>query len=185
MVILTGKTCSGKNLVRDKLVNEHGFKSLITYTTRPMRPGEIQDVTYHFISEEEFDQKVKENFFVEWEGYKTNKGTWYYGSSDSDIAKADNKTVAILTPDGIRDIISNGYNPIVIYIYSNLDTIKNRLKMRKDDEEEAKRRIASDIVDFHDVDMLANRIVYNNMNDDIEDVVNKMLDYYYKKVCKK
>ena len=64
MVILTGKTCSGKNLVRDKLVNEHGFKSLITYTTRPMRPGEIQDVTYHFISEEEFNQKVKENLQV-------------------------------------------------------------------------------------------------------------------------
>ena len=183
-MILTGKTCSGKNLVRDKLVNEHGFKSLITYTTRPMRSGEIQDVTYHFISEEEFEQKVKENFFVEWKSYKTNEGTWYYGSSDSDIAKADNKTVTILTPDGIRDVISYGYNPIVIYIYSNLDTIKHRLKLRKDDEKEAERRIASDIVDFRNVDKLANRIVYNNMDDNIDDVVNKILDYY-KKVCKK
>ena len=149
-----------------------------------MRPGEIQDVTYHFISEEEFDQKVKENFFVEWKSYKTNEGTWYYGSSDSDIAKADNKTVTILTPDGIRDVISYGYNPIVIYIYSNLDTIKHRLKLRKDDEKEAERRITSDIVDFRNVDKLANRIVYNNMDDNIDDVVNKILDYY-KKVCKK
>lgn len=121
---------------------------------------------------------------MEWKSYKTNEGTWYYGSSDSDIAKADSKTVTILTPDGIRDVISYGYSPIVIYIYSNLDTIKHRLKLRKDDEEEAKRRIASDIVDFHNVDMLANRIVYNNMNDNIDDVVNKILDYY-KKACKK
>ena len=50
MLILMGRTASGKTLVRDKLVKNHGFNSVITYTTRPMRKDEIPDVTYHYIS---------------------------------------------------------------------------------------------------------------------------------------
>ena len=56
MLILMGKTASGKTLVRDKLVKNHGFNSVVTYTTRPMRKDEIPDVTYHYISEEDFLQ---------------------------------------------------------------------------------------------------------------------------------
>lgn len=62
MLILMGRTASGKTLVRDKLVKNHGFNSVVTYTTRPMRKDEIPDVTYHYISEEDFLQKVESGF---------------------------------------------------------------------------------------------------------------------------
>lgn len=79
MLILMGKTASGKNLVRDRLVENCHFSPIITYTTRPMRKDEKQDITYHFISTDEFIEKINNGFFAEWKDYVTNDGIWYYG----------------------------------------------------------------------------------------------------------
>ena len=72
---------------------------------------------------------------------------------------------------------------IVIYLYSNLNTIKYRLKFRGDDLKEVERRISSDIKDFKDAEMLADRIIYNNLNDNIDNVVENVL-CWYKKILK-
>ena len=81
ILILIGKTASGKDKTVSELVSKHGFKKVITYTTRPMRKGEEQDITYHYILEEEFKQKIEDGFFAEWKSYNTEFGTWYYGSA--------------------------------------------------------------------------------------------------------
>lgn len=62
MLVLIGKAASGKDSVREILVKKHGFHSIVTYTTRPMREGEIQDITYHYISENDFLQKIESGF---------------------------------------------------------------------------------------------------------------------------
>ena len=54
MIVLLGKTASGKDTILNELVKKYNYRKMITYTTRPMRKGEIQDKTYHFISDEEF-----------------------------------------------------------------------------------------------------------------------------------
>lgn len=180
MLILMGKTASGKNLVRDQLVKKCHFSPIITYTTRQMRKNEKQDVTYHFISTDEFLEKINNGFFAEWKDYVTNDGIWYYGTALDDCMNASDKDVIILTPDGVRDLKKNGVNAITIYLYSNLNTIKNRLEFRGDDEKEVERRIYSDIKDFKDAEMLADRIVYNNLNDNIDNVVENVLCWYEK-----
>ena len=65
IIVLAGKSASGKNFAARKL-EEYGYKTIVTYTTRPTRKGEKQDITYHFISDEEFKQKIDEGFFAEW-----------------------------------------------------------------------------------------------------------------------
>ena len=82
IIVLAGKSASGKNFVARKL-EEHGYKTVVTYTTRPKRKGEKQDITYHFISDEEFNKKIDGGFFAEWKSYITNEGVWYYGSTGS------------------------------------------------------------------------------------------------------
>ena len=178
ILILIGKTASGKDKTVSELVSKHGFKKVITYTTRPMRKGEKQDITYHYISEEEFKQKIEDGFFVEWKSYNTEFGTWYYGTALDDLEKADDKTVIILTPDGYRDVKDRLHsNSKAIYIYANNATIKKRLIKRGDDENEAQRRLEHDIEDFKGVENEVDRIVYNNYDTKIEDVIKKIITY--------
>lgn len=179
ILIICGKTASGKDKTVDELVLKHGFKKVITYCTRPMRKGEKQDVTYHYISEEEFRQKIEDGFFAEWKSYDTEFGTWYYGSALEDLENADDKSVIILTPEGYRDVKRNlpNKNITAIYIYANNATIKIRLMKRKDNEKEADRRLEQDNEDFKGVENEVDKIVYNNYDTDIDDVVNKILEY--------
>ena len=183
ILVICGKTASGKNLVRDILVEKYNYNPIITYTSRPPRKGEKQDITYHFISTDEFIEKINNGFFAEWKDYVTNDGIWYYGTALEDCVNATDNDVIILTPDGVRDLKNNDVNLIVVYLYSNLKTIRHRLEFRGDDEKEIERRISSDIKDFKDAEMLADRIVYNNLNDNIDNVVENVL-YWYEKILR-
>lgn len=183
ILCLIGKSASGKTFVRDKLVKECGYKSLVTFTSRPPRKNEKQDITYRFISKEDFEQKIEEGFFAEWKKYDTEQCVWYYGTALTDCYDAGDDTVTILTPDGVRDLQAIEIPMVVIYLYSNLNTIKQRLSIRGDNQKEVERRMKADIKDFNGAEMLADRIVYNNLSDDIESVVENV-DYWYKKILK-
>ena len=174
-----GKTASGKNLIRDKLVNNYGYKSIVTYTTRPIRPGEIQDVTYHFISDEDFYDKINSNFFAEWKVYQTINGEWYYGSAKQDYAK---EGVIILTPSGVKDIINSGIDTTIVLINSSENTIRKRLICRGDDVAEANRIIEADLQDFSNAEMLADIIVNNDYNTNIDEIVENIHKEYIKEV---
>lgn len=178
MLVIIAKTSSGKDTVVNELISKHGFRKCVTYTTRPMRDGEKQDITYHFITEDDFKQKIREDFFAEYKSYDTEFGIWYYGVALEDVENADDKTVIILTPDGYRDVIKKVKNkPKSIYIYANNSTIKERLINRGDNPKEAQRRLEHDNIDFKDVETEVDKIVYNNKGSNINDVVNKILKY--------
>ena len=177
ILILVGKTASGKDSIINELVAKHGYKKIITYTSRPMRKGEKQDITYHFVSEDDFKQKIENNFFAEWKTYNTEFDVWYYGTAIEDLENAEDNSVIILTPDGVRDVLPKLSNkPKVFYIYANNLTIKKRLISRGDDKTEAERRLLHDNEDFKGVENKVDKIVFNNEGTRIKDVVNKILE---------
>ena len=173
--VISGKSASGKDLVVKKLV-EKGYSRIVRYTTRPKRKCEQQDITYHFITIEEFNQKIEEGFFAEYQSYNTEFGVWYYGTSFEDLKNANNKSVIILEPQSYRDIKNELPNNITcIYLYANNSTIKKRLEKRGDNPNEAIRRMESDNEDFKGFENEVDRIVYNNDGEKIENVINKIL----------
>ena len=93
LLILTGKTASGKTAIRKKLI-ESGMIPNITYTSRPMRKGETDHVDYHFLSDDEFQQKIDERFFTEHKEYKTKFGIWWYGSVLTNRDKKGNNGIS-------------------------------------------------------------------------------------------
>lgn len=179
LTIICGKTCSGKDSVVNRLVENYQFKRVITYTTRPMRHGEVNGETYFFISQEEFCKKVEEGFFAEWKMYNTTNGVWCYGTSTQDIQSAsDDNSIIILTPNGYRDIRRKlSCKMRCIYLYANNSTIKNRLSKRGDEPSEADRRVSHDNVDFKDFEYEADKIFYNNDNAELDDVVKRIAEF--------
>lgn len=177
MLIVLGKTASGKDTILEELV-KHGYRKMITYTTRPMRPGEVQDKTYHYISEDKFLDMIRKGLFLEYKSYKTIDGIWYYGSLIEDYEKSDERTVVILDPCGYKELLKKTkISHKAIYIYANNSTIKERLAKRGDKKEEADRRVKQDNIDFKGIENMVDKIIYNNSGKDINDVVQAILNY--------
>lgn len=80
MIIVAAPSGAGKSSFVERICREEDrLEDTVTYTTRAMRKGETQGHPYHFITRDDFEQKVKNNFFVEWAQVHTNMyGTPYY-----------------------------------------------------------------------------------------------------------
>lgn len=179
-IILIGKSCSGKDSICNELV-KRGFEKLVTYTSRPPRPGEIPDKTYHYITKEEFERLISLGFFAEWTSYNAVDGLWYYGTALDDL-ECENNRILILNPQGYEQICKLQETVVSFYIYSNLKTIKNRMAKRvkegKGTKEEHERRLERDNIDFKGMENKVDRIIYNNDGlDTIESAVDKILSY--------
>lgn len=98
ILILIGRSGSGKTAVMKRLVNHYGYVQVKTCTTRDRRPGEEPDA-YHFMSKEEFRKHMAEGGFVETDVYRDN----LYGMLKSSLTEGE-KLVAVLTPDGAEAV---------------------------------------------------------------------------------
>lgn len=177
MIIIVGKSGSGKDSVVKKLTNFYDYKKIVTWTTRPMRPKEIQDVTYHFTDEETFEEKIEEGFFAEWKKYESIEGTWYYGTALLDLTTFNEDKIIILTPDGyqeIKDII--GKDTLTVYLKSKNRILKSRLKKRGDNPKEIKRRLRHDKKDFKGIEKEVDVVIENNKRNlwDIAKMIEEM-----------
>lgn len=65
----------------------------------------------------------------------------------------------------------------MIYLYANNQTIMERLQMRGDNPIEARERIKRDTQAFKGIEDCVDRIVYNNKNKSIEQVVEDIVKY--------
>ncbi len=179
MLLLVGKSCSGKTTIAKEL-KKLGLKEAISYTTRPPRKGEGDGISYHFITKEEFLEKEDHGFFAETTSYNVASGeTWYYGSAVEDLT---NDKVAIVNPDGLRQIRKiSSLNPIAFYIMADEETIWNRLRQRGDDAVEARRRLNADDIDFIDINKDIDFAFRNDLGLKPE-LLAEMILYTYKKV---
>lgn len=67
MFILSSPSGAGKTTISRMLLDaDDELRLSVSATTRPMRPGEIDGVHYHFVSDAEFDSMVEDDDFYEW-----------------------------------------------------------------------------------------------------------------------
>jgi len=177
MLILAGKTCSGKTTLLHKF-KDIGIRSIPTFTTRKMRAGEVNGDNYYFITEKEFQNKIEQQFFVEYTKYNVATGeTWYYGTSKESLKQ--NNGVIILNPEGVKAIKKLGMRDLIVcYIKCDEAVLKNRLIRRGDDVGEAERRLEADRKDFIGFENYAQIIVNNNEGTSIDQLVNEIYDLY-------
>lgn len=74
-----GKSASGKDTIYKKLLEKFPWlKTVVTYTTRPVREGETEGVEYHFTTDGELEQLEKDGKVIEKRTYQTAFGPWSY-----------------------------------------------------------------------------------------------------------
>lgn len=77
LIIVAAPSGAGKSSFVEKICSEMDqLVDTVTYTTRSPRAGESQGKPYFFISKDDFQEKVADDFFVEWAQVHTN----YYGT---------------------------------------------------------------------------------------------------------
>ena len=132
MLVIAGSSGTGKDTLIKLLINKYGYERLVTYTTRPIREGEVDGADYHFIDKKTFDALCAGGFFAETTSYKVaNDEVWEYGTAKKDIK--DDKIV-ILNPSGLKELKKDKTLDIIaIYLFASHGEIWNRLRERGDD----------------------------------------------------
>ena len=74
LFVISGPAGAGKTEIVKKLIERHpDVKLSVSCTTRAPRPGEVNGVNYHFVSDERFDELVAEGAFYEWAHVHQNR----------------------------------------------------------------------------------------------------------------
>ena len=178
MILLIGKMCSGKDSTQKELI-KMGMNSVVSYTTRPPRKGEVDGIAYHFITKEEFLDKENQGFFAETTSYDVATGeTWYYGSAVEDLT--DDKVI-IVNPHGLRQIRKiKSLNPIAFHIIADKTTILDRAEKRGDNTDEVLRRPIADDFDFADINSFIDFAIRSDMGLSPKTIAEIILDTYKK-----
>jgi len=67
LIVLSSPSGAGKSTISRMLLEADPEVTMsISATTRPIRPGERDDVDYHFVTDAEFDAMIEAGEFVEW-----------------------------------------------------------------------------------------------------------------------
>ena len=155
LIILTGKTASGKDTIKNLLSKQYpGLNKLITTTSRTKRPGEIDGQDHYFLTRKEFENKIAKGIFAEYVEYGGN----LYGTQKTELEKAlKNDTIWRIDPSRageVRNFIKRFYSAeiaeklikrvLVIYITVSDEIVLQRLKKRGLTEEEIQKRMADD-----------------------------------------
>lgn len=154
LLILIGKSGSGKDAVMRELTAKHGFRRIVSTTTRPMRVGEQEGREYHYISKEQFLEGIARGEYLEYRSYDTLYNgiadTWFYGSPKMQLDPAEN-SIAILDVQGAQDFISyyGKENCCVVEISVPNALREQRARERGSfSESEWQRRAADDDIKF-------------------------------------
>ena len=172
LIIISGPSGSGKGTIISEYLKCHDDAWLsISCTSRKIRPGDIENVTYYFISEEEFKRKIEDDELLEYNYYNDN----YYGTPKENIEeklKSGMDVILEVDVNGANNIKKIIPEAICIFILPpTMKELKNRLVGRKT---ESKEKILDRFkTAYKEINKLTD---YNYVvtNDNLEDAVKKI-----------
>jgi guanylate kinase len=141
--VITGPSGVGKGtLIRGLMERLPKLELSVSATTRAPRPGEQDGVHYHFLTREQFDQRVTEEDFVEHADYAGRS----YGTLRSELenrVQAGVPVVLEIEVQGARQVRAAMPEAVQVFIAPpSLSALRTRLVGRgTDDQQEVERRL--------------------------------------------
>ena len=171
MIILIGPSASGKTAVGKLLEQKFNIKKVVTYTTRPMRLGEIDGVDYNFLSKEEFIEKRNNNFFFETMTYSSN----YYGTS---IESLSNNSYMILDLNGYQKYLESSIKFSAYYLKCDKEIRRKRMILRCDSNKSIEERLKNDDAAFNLSQIKFEGLVIDTSNITLDEIASIIIDDY-------
>jgi len=173
LIVLSGPSGVGKGIICQKLVEYFNAWYSVSATTREKRNGEIEGKNYFYITKEEFEQKIKDNEFLEYASYNNN----YYGTLKTKIDEKLNNKINVFIEvevNGAKNIKSIYQDSILIYILPpSLEELEERLRGRNtEDETTIQNRMNITKEELKQIDIYDYVVVNDNLEKTIEKVKN-------------
>lgn len=174
-LMILGPSAVGKDTMINRLKAKYpgAIYKLPSYTTRPMRNGEVEGVDYFFVTKEQFQSMREEGSLFGVQEYNHN----FYASNKNKLKEvmADKSKVIILnynieTANSVKDDLDFNY---VALLPPSEGELRNRLIKRGTKAEEITNRMNNSIREIQLINE-ANYIQYRLVNDDEERAFNKL-----------
>jgi len=173
LIIISGTTCAGKGTVINKLLERNDNLSLsVSHTSRPIRLGDIEDVTYHFVTKPQFEEMIQKDEFLE---YEIVHGGQYYGTSKKEIErllKSGKDVILEVEVNGAQNIKKIYPETILIFVMApSMEIVKERIKARgAENSEQIIDRFQRAYREINEV----NKYNYVVVNDEVENAVKQI-----------
>ena len=137
LFVVSGPSGVGKGTLVSLVRERHPELGLtVSATTRMPREGEIPDVSYHFLSEDEFTRLVDEGAFLEWDGHFGKRyGTLW--SEVNSLLEAGHSVIVEIDVVGALNVRKALPESVLVFVAPpSLEELEARLRKRGAEDEE-------------------------------------------------
>ena len=184
---IMGKSASGKDRIYSLLEDQRELKlkTLVLYTTRPIRDGEENGKNYYFVSDEKLNEFRKNGNVIEERSYHTVYGIWtYFTADDGQVNLTESDYLGIGTLESFMKLKKyygeNAVRPVYIQVEDG-ERLSRALKREKEQEnpkyEEMCRRFIADQSDFSEENIQSAGIEKRFQNKDLDNCVKEIVNY--------
>ena len=172
LVILSGVAGAGKDTIKKELIKRmENVESLPSFTSRPMRKGDVEGQTYNFVSREEFERMIYNGEFYEYDVHHDQ----YYGTSRKllnekiESGKIIVKDIDVNGTEHLKELLKEDTRIVTIFLRVPKEELRRRLEARIDQPSPAEVILRLNRFDYEESRI--NLYDYVLKNDDLEKTV--------------
>ena len=183
---LMGKSSSGKDTIYKKLIEKENFplKTVVGYTTRPIRNGEQNGTEYKFVDEKRYKEMKEKGIVIESRSYNTVHGVWtYFTADDGQIDLKSDNYILIGTLESYEKIREYYGKENVIPLYIEVEAgerltraLEREKKQSNPKYAEMCRRFLADEEDFSEKNIEKAEIKKRYKNVNLDECIKEIYD---------